>query len=123
MTKQIIAGSRWHRITLAAMATATAFVLGAAPALAQDADADQLALGKQVFSEDATPTCATCHALADADASGPVGPDLDDLQPSHDQILAALRDGPGAMPAFADSLSEEQMEAVAAYIVSVTGGD
>lgn len=121
MTNQIFAGSRWHRMALAAVATVTACML--APALAQDADAEQLEMGKQVFTEDATPTCATCHALADADASGPVGPDLDDLQPSHDQILAALRDGPGAMPAFADSLSEEQMDAVAAYIVSATSGD
>lgn len=116
--------SRMHPAVLATAGAALCWALGAAtPAMAGDADAEQLEQGKQIFMEDATPTCGTCHALADADASGPVGPDLDDLQPSHDQILAALRDGPGAMPSFADSLSDEQMEAVAAYVVSATGGD
>lgn len=112
----------WHRAAVATSGAALLWALGApAPAMAQDAA--QLEQGKQVFMQDAVPTCATCHALADAGASGPIGPDLDELQPDHDQILAALRDGPGAMPSFADSLSAEQIEAVAAYVVSATGGD
>jgi cytochrome c oxidase subunit 2 len=35
------------------------------------------AAGKTVFTETASPTCATCHTLAAAGATGAVGPDLD----------------------------------------------
>jgi len=86
-------------------------------------NAAQLEEGKQLFVKGAVPACAICHALADAGSAGSIGPDLDELKPGYDQILAALHDAPGAMPSFADSLSEEQMQAVAAYVVSATRGD
>lgn len=82
-----------------------------------EADGDAAA-GAAVF---ASAGCATCHTLADADASGTVGPSFDELQPSAETVSAALTNGKGAMPSFSDQLSEEQIADVAAYVSSVAG--
>lgn len=95
----------------------------AGAAWANGADQAVLAEGKAIFTEKAAPTCATCHALADAGATGTLGPDLDHLRPDHDQMLAVLRDGAGVMPSFEEQLDAEQMEAVIAYVLSVTRGE
>lgn len=65
---------------------------------------------------DGMPACGICHVLAAAETSGQVGPSLDDLKPGADQVRAALRDGVGVMPAFADALSEAEIEAMATYV-------
>ena len=114
--------SRMPQAAAGALACGMLWALSSAGSVAVAQDADQLEQGKQLFLQDTVPTCATCHTLADAGATGPVGPDLDDLQPDRDQVLAALRDGPGAMPSFADGLNEEQMEALAAYVVAAASG-
>lgn len=88
--------------------------------LAQASDTEQ---GKQVFTQEAQPSCSLCHALADASAAGAIGPDLDELKPSREQVINAVSRGVGIMPAFDESLSAEQIEAVAHYIAAVTGGD
>lgn len=98
-------------------------LLAAASGSVWAADAAQLEEGKLLFQKQAQPACATCHTLKDAGASGNIGPDLDDLQPSREQILAVLRDGSGPMPSFDDSLTPEQMDAVAAYVLAATQGD
>lgn len=89
-------------------------------AVAQDADAQQLAQGKVLFQKQASPACATCHTLREAGAAGTIGPDLDDLQPTREQIRAVLRDGSGPMPSFAGQLTEEQLQAVTAYVLWAT---
>lgn len=84
--------------------------------------ADELAeRGKQVFTQQAQPSCTVCHTLSDAGSSGEIGPNLDDLAPSETQVHNAVKGGVGVMPAFGDSLSEEQIKAVAHYVASVTG--
>lgn len=93
-------------------------LLLAAPALADD---DLLAQGRQVFLEQAQPSCSLCHALREAGASGAVGPDLDQLRPDAARVESAVRNGLGVMPPFAESLSDEQIRAVAAYVSSVAG--
>jgi cytochrome c6 len=75
--------------------------------------------GKQVFLD--TADCGSCHTLADAGATGNVGPNLDDLKPSYDAVEKQVTNGGGVMPAFKDSLSEKQIEDVAAYVSSVAG--
>lgn len=85
------------------------------------AQADNTELGKQVFTQVAQPSCAICHALSDAGAAGAIGPDLDELKPSRDQVINAVTQGVGVMPAFETSLSQEQIQALADYILSVTG--
>lgn len=91
--------------------------------LAQTASANdaKLALGKKVFTEQAMPACAICHALQDAGAAGAIGPNLDELKPSAAQVATAVKGGIGVMPAFT-ALSDEQVDAVAHYVATVTGG-
>lgn len=99
-------------------ALALPLLLLAAPAVADDA---LLAQGRQVFLEQAQPSCSLCHTLREAGASGAVGPDLDQLKPDATRVAAAVRNGIGVMPPFAGALSEEQIRAVAHYVSSVAG--
>jgi sulfite dehydrogenase len=78
--------------------------------------------GKALFTTDAQPPCGSCHVLADAGTSGTVGPNLDTLQPTAARVANAMRDGPGAMPSFSDTLSDEDIDAVATYVESAAGG-
>ncbi len=75
--------------------------------------------GEAVF---ASAGCGGCHVLADAGSSGSVGPNLDDLQPSQEQVAAKVRVGGGGMPAFEGQLSDQEIQDVAAYVSSVAGG-
>jgi mono/diheme cytochrome c family protein len=74
--------------------------------------------GKSVF----TANCATCHTLADAGASGEVGPNLDELMPEKSLVETQVANGGGGMPAFSGVLSQQQIEAVAEYVSTVAGG-
>ena len=76
--------------------------------------------GKEVFL--GASGCAGCHTLSDAGSTGTIGPNLDDLKPSHDAVVAQVTNGGGGMPAFGDSLSEDQIQDVAAYVSSATQG-
>jgi len=95
-------------------------VLAALAGLSPWAMAENTDLGKEVFTQTAQPSCTICHALADAGSSGAIGPDLDELKPTREQIINAVVGGVGVMPAFEDSLSSEQIQALADYILSVT---
>ncbi len=74
--------------------------------------------GRVLFAE----KCSTCHALADANAVGRVGPSLDVLAPAAALTLDAIekgRAGKGQMPA--QLLEEDEAKKVAAYLVDVAG--
>ena len=71
--------------------------------------------GKELF----TNTCAGCHTLKDAGANGQVGPNLDEIAPDKDLVLATLRAGPGAMPE--NLLVGAEADRVATYVSSVAG--
>lgn len=75
------------------------------------------AAGKEVF---ASAGCGACHALADAGASGAVGPNLDEAKPPAALVVDRVTNGMGAMPSFADELDEKQIADVAAYVVAAT---
>lgn len=66
--------------------------------------------------------CGSCHTLADAGTDGSVGPNLDDLKPSADEVDRAMRAGPGVMPVFTDQLSDEEIGQVAEYVATAAGG-
>lgn len=76
------------------------------------------AAGKEVF---ASAGCGSCHTLADAGASGSVGPNLDNAKPTTDLVVDRVTNGKGAMPAFKGQLDEQQIQDVAAYVSSVAG--
>jgi mono/diheme cytochrome c family protein len=77
------------------------------------------AAGKEVF---ASAGCGGCHALADAGASGNIGPNLDESKPDYQLALDRVTNGAGAMPAFKEQLSETEIENVAAYVVQASSG-
>lgn len=89
----------------------------------QPPSAELLEQGKALFTTKAVPACAICHALADAGATGAIGPNLDELKPDEARIKKALREGIGAMPSFDATMTEDEMNAVAAYIVNATAAD
>lgn len=69
-------------------------------------------------------SCAGCHTLAAAEASGRVGPSLDKSTKTVDEIVELITDGPGsggAMPAFKDQLTTAQIKLIAQYVVRVRG--
>jgi len=51
-----------------------------------------------------------------------VGPNLDELQPELDDIVEQVTNGGGAMPAFGEMLSDEEIRDVAAYVFQSTSG-
>ena len=66
--------------------------------------------------------CGACHTLADAGATGTVGPDLDAATPSAALVADRVRNGQGAMPSFAGQLDDDEIAAVAAYVAGAAGG-
>jgi len=105
--------------SLAALAVWPVALMFALPGVTWAQDAAALARGRSLFST-AAPACAICHTLADAGATGTIGPDLDELKPDRDVILKVLKEGMGAMPSFAATLGEADRQALADYIVKVT---
>ncbi len=61
--------------------------------------------------------CSSCHG---ANGQGNIGPALTELTESDiPEIETKVRDGGGGMPSFADTLSEEQIASVAAFVVGL----
>lgn len=67
--------------------------------------------------------CSSCHTLSAAGTHGAVGPNLDQLKPDEQRVLAALANGGtggGVMPR--NLYSGDQAKQVAAYVAQVAGG-
>lgn len=99
-------------VPFAAFATAQAGAGDAAAPLTEE----QVAKGRQLFTDNG---CNACHALADANAAGAVGPAFDgnpNLDKGH--AVAVITNGQGPMPSFS-WMGEEDIDLVAAYIVQV----
>lgn len=77
------------------------------------------AAGKGIFTKAG---CVGCHTLADAHATGTVGPNLDQAKPDYRKATARVTLGKGAMPSFKGQLSDQQIADVASYVVKATGG-
>ena len=71
--------------------------------------------GKSLFAA----KCGSCHALKAAGTSGTFGPNLDDLKPDKETVLATIKAGPGPMPS--DLYTGAQAQAVAAFVASSAG--
>jgi mono/diheme cytochrome c family protein len=91
--------------------------LGLPPWAASAQDGPGAEPGKQIFTGKAQPPCGLCHALADAGATGEIGPDLDALEPTEERVRAAVSDGVGVMPAY-EGLSEAEIAALARYVAA-----
>jgi cbb3-type cytochrome c oxidase subunit III len=66
--------------------------------------------------------CGSCHVLADAGTSGTVGPNLDQAKPELQQAVRQITNGGGGMPPFKGQLTEQQIRALARYVVESTRG-
>lgn len=69
-----------------------------------------------------TASCGSCHALAAAGTTATIGPDLDELRPTEEQVLAAIANGgagSGQMPA--GLLTGADAESVAKLVSGAAG--
>ena len=71
-------------------------------------------LGKDLFLNKGN--CAMCHVLADAQSSGMIGPNLNELRPEKMIIINVVTNGIGVMPPLGGVLSSEEIEAIAHYV-------
>ena len=67
-------------------------------------------------------SCGSCHTLADAGALGTVGPNLDNSTVDVEAAARQIANGGSGMPAFKGQLTEEQIRALAEYVVEARGG-
>ena len=89
------------------------------PATTEAATTESTATGSEDADGAAVFAAAGCggfHTFAPANSSGTVGPTLDGIDMSKDEIEQQVRNGGGGMPAFGDRLSDEEIEAVADYV-------
>jgi mono/diheme cytochrome c family protein len=104
---------------LAAIALAGGLAAGgagfASRANAQDASTADADAARDMFH---SWSCSACHALADAGASGGVGPTLDNPKLTRDLIIDRIANGQGAMPSFGGQISDEEIAQLADYIVA-----
>jgi sulfite dehydrogenase len=100
-------------------------VIGSVPQAAQEPATPAFKLkgdpaaGKKTFE---SAGCAGCHTLSDANATGTVGPNLDQAKPDYRLATARVTNGKGVMPSFKGQLSDQQIADVASYVVTATGG-
>ena len=117
----VIFGKEGKEEAAAAPATTTAAATTTAPtttatSTTSTAAGDPVA-GKAVF---ATAGCSGCHTLKAANATGTIGPNLDDLKPALAKIVHQVEVGGGPMPAFKGSLTAKQISDVAAFVYTST---
>jgi mono/diheme cytochrome c family protein len=113
------------RLGFATLAIGAAIALSAGAALAQSGaapppasaaapDAAKLAKGKDLF---ANYGCGSCHSLADAGATGRVGPAFDgDSNLTEAFVADRVTNGQSVMPAFGGQMTPEEIAAIAAYV-------
>ena len=85
------------------------------------ADSEKMALGLDVYNNKAA--CGACHILKAASSEGNIGPNLDILKPSEEQVKLIVTEGLGVMPAFGEEglLTSEEIEAVSFYVANSSG--
>lgn len=68
-------------------------------------------------------SCGLCHTLESAGFEGTPAPNLDELRPGYQQVLEAVRDGPGLMPSYAGELTDAELHDIAAFISREVSND
>lgn len=119
------AAGRLHGIPAGALVVLAVLVVAgiATPSNAgETGDKATMELGRKVFTKIAVPQCGVCHSLADAGTTGTIGAKLEELKPDAARVANAVRDGVGVMPPYKETLTREQIEAVAYYVARAAGG-
>ena len=79
---------------------------------------DKMDLGLEVYNNKGM--CGTCHTLQAAKSEGQIGPNLDALKPQISQIIYAVNNGVGVMPAWEGILTLDEIDAVAYFVFTST---
>lgn len=104
------------RCLVAVVAALVVAGCGSSAAKLNDSTAElDLDKAKQSFQTN----CRSCHSLADANAAGVFGPDLDQLQPDARRVREQIDSGGGGMPA--DIIEGDEADTVARYVARVAG--
>ena len=74
--------------------------------------------GRSIF----VANCGSCHTLSDAGTGGTVGPVLDGLGLSSEQVETQVREGGTVMPSFEGTLTDEEIAEVSAYVAAASSG-
>ena len=84
------------------------------------ADSEKMALGLDVYNNKAA--CGACHILKAATSEGNIGPNLDILKPTEEQVKLIVTEGLVVMPAFGEDgiLTSEEIDAVSHYVFTST---
>ena len=107
--------SRW----LLFAALMASVVLGLAACGGDGGDGDTSSPGAKVFAD---ADCGNCHTLEAAGSNGTIGPNLDEADPSFDEVVRKVKSGGGGMPSFEGQLSEQEIRDVAAFVAARAGG-
>ncbi len=78
----------------------------------------KMKMGLEVFNNKAN--CGSCHVLHAAGSEGNIGPNLDQLRPTIEQVIYAVKNGIGVMPPWEGILNQEEIDAVAYYVFDST---
>jgi mono/diheme cytochrome c family protein len=62
-------------------------------------------------------SCGSCHTFSEAGSTGSVGPNLDETTMSLEEAAQQIAKGGNGMPAFEGQLTDEQIQALAEYVV------
>jgi sulfite dehydrogenase len=73
--------------------------------------------GRPIF---ASSGCSACHTMKAANATGTVGPNLDDIKPELEKIESQVVNGGGGMPPFKGNLSNQQIADVSQFVYDST---
>ena len=71
--------------------------------------------GEAVFN---SAGCAACHTFKPAGATGMVGPNLDNVNLTAEQVQRQVENGGGGMPAFKDRLSQAEIREVSRFVAN-----
>ncbi len=73
--------------------------------------------GAKVFTDAG---CGNCHTLSAVEATGTVGPDLDQVKPEKEKVARQVTNGGVGMPSFSDKLSAKEIDDVAVFVADAT---
>lgn len=116
-------------VTLTLVATGVVFAFAANSSGQNRTDAvlslePDVERGREIYVEDAQPTCASCHTLSDAGARSDVASNLDELEPSARATVESILSGSVAghdREDYVNSLSNRDLANVAGYLEAVAG--
>ncbi len=109
---------RFAQLGLAALAVCAvpaASAFATAEQAAEPLAAEKVEQARQLFNDW---SCGQCHTLADAGASGSIGPALDgNANLNFDFVKDRVTNGAGPLPGFGGQMTDEEIDLLSHYVV------